>query len=166
MSDLTDLFPGAFASDGALPSDSGTLQNLNPDYGSALLSLPSSSPTMDLSSLDLSGALGGVSGGLSGGSGLASDLGGILGGSSSGGSSLGSILSPIVNTGLSALNALVLQPAAFQANQPQQQQQLANQLTTLEAQSQLSTNSFTTIILWGAIAYGLVLVFTGIAKKA
>jgi hypothetical protein len=76
-----------------------------------------------------------------------------------------SLLGPVLNEGFNALNGLVVNPAIAQANQSNQQQALTTQLQATAGQSAISTQSVTTIILWGAIAVALVILVGDVGKR-
>lgn len=182
--------PGALTGqsngDGNLPDDSGPLNFLTTGIGN-LIPVPGGGDN-SMDSL-VGGMLGSGSGYYGGGSygsasaynaatgsgsgysssGLGGALSGILGTTSAGSSNplggLGSVLTPLLQTGLSAVTGLVIQPATYQAQLAQQQQSLANQEQAAATSSAINTNSITTILFWAAIAWGIVLLFEGFSKK-
>ena len=142
----SDYFAGQSNGDGSLPNDIG---NLEPSYSPALLSTNNLTPTYmadDYDSLGIDSSLLAQN--------VAKDLGNS--GTNSGYSGFGSLFGSILSPALKDLQALYINPAIAQAQIPAQQQALSNQVALQSAQAQIQTNSLTTILFWGTIAFVVV----------
>lgn len=154
MADFLDLIagPGEFgsvASDGSLPdrADDNFLDNL-PSLASLSssprLSLPTNFTIPDTTTSTLPQMDNGI------------DLGFTSGGGSENGFDVGSFFGGLLGEGVKVAGALWVNPAIAQAQLPAQRAQLQDQLTLQAAQSQIQTQAVVTIIMWAAVAFGVV----------
>jgi hypothetical protein len=78
---------------------------------------------------------------------------------------LGSALGGLLGSGLTALNGLLIAPAVSAAALPGQTASAQLAAESQAASSATVTSSITTIILWGALAYGLVIIFSDAGRR-
>jgi hypothetical protein len=79
---------------------------------------------------------------------------------------LGSALGTLVGDGLNALQGTVIAPAIAQASLPAQTASAQLAAESQAASASTVTGSITTILLWAAIAYGLVIIFSDVGRRA
>jgi hypothetical protein len=180
MEDPLDLLsdPGAFAAsnvlDQPLPQDNSSIVNL-PSLGSltnALLPtslLPSSTLDTTMPVYDSNGNIVGYSspdatGGLTDSqiSDLTSSQAAQSGINTGTGSGFGSLFGSLLGTAASDLQNIIAVPAIQQAQLPGQLAAAQLGIAQQQATAQINTSSFTTILIWAAIAYGIVMLI----KKA
>jgi hypothetical protein len=75
-----------------------------------------------------------------------------------------SLADNLLTEGENVLNGLVVGPAIAAANVPAQTAAATLAAETAASNAAISTNSITTILLWAAVAFGIVLVFKHFAK--
>lgn len=77
----------------------------------------------------------------------------------------GSVLGGLLGTGISVAKQLFIAPAVAKANQAAAQDAANLELQKAAATSAIQTQGLVTVVLWGAAAFGIVLILSAFAKK-